>query len=101
MLGKNRDSLDNTLQSLEQTIQTLEEVRTRLGSIQDTILPLSEELEGALLSRSEKEAESTSLRSLLNQIEIVTRVLEQVELETDVLEKRISTIENLKDCGGD
>lgn len=88
--------MDNTLQSLEHAVETLEEVRTRLGSIQDTLLPLSYNVESALLSQSEKETESTNLQALLNQIEIVARMLEQVELETDVLEKRISTIENLK-----
>jgi len=88
--------LDNSLQSLEQTVEALEEVRNRLGDIQDTLLPLSADLESSLLNQTEKEAESTKLQSLLNQIEIVGRMLEQVELETDVLEKRISTIENLK-----
>ncbi|MFX0045980.1 MAG: hypothetical protein ACFE8Z_09040 [Candidatus Hermodarchaeota archaeon] len=96
MPRKDRDSLDNTLQLLEQTVEALEEVGTRLGSIQDILLPLSDDVESIVLSEAEREAESTNLQSLLNQIEIVTRMLEQVELEADVLEKRISTIENLK-----
>ncbi|UCH05162.1 MAG: hypothetical protein JSW05_03080 [Candidatus Thorarchaeota archaeon] len=96
MPRKDKDSLDNTLQSLEQTVEALEEVHIRLGDIQNTLLPLSENVESALLSHTEREAESTNLQFLLNQIEIVARMLEQVELETDVLEKRISTIENLK-----
>ena len=96
MPRKDKDSLDNTLQSLEQTVEAVEEVHTRLGDIQDTLLPLSENVENTLLSLTEEEAESTNLQSLLNQIEIVARMLEQVELETHVLEKRISTIENLK-----
>jgi hypothetical protein len=90
------DSLASKFQSLEQTIETLEEVGTRLGTIQDTLLPLSDDVERTLLDQTEKDAESTNLQSLLNQIEIVARMLEQVELEADVLEKRISTIESLK-----
>ena len=96
MPKKDKDGLDNTLESLEQTVEALEEVHARLGHIQDTLFPLSENVESALLSHTEEEAESTNLQSLLNQIEIVARMLDQVELETDVLEKRISTIENLK-----
>lgn len=96
MPRNDRHSLDSRFQSLEQTVETLEEVNTRLGNIQDTLLPLSNNVESALLNQTEKEAESADLQSLLNQIEIIARMLEQVELETDVLEKRISTIEDLK-----
>jgi len=91
-----KESLTSRLQSLNQTVAVLEEVNARLKTIQDTLIPLSDSAESMLYNQTEKEAESTSLQSLLNQIEIVARLLEQVELETGVLEKRISTIERFK-----
>ena len=90
------ESLTGRFQSLEQTVSALEEVNARLNTIQDTLIPLSDNAERMLLNQTEKEAESTTLQSLLNHVEIIARLLEQVELETDVLEKRISTIERFK-----
>jgi hypothetical protein len=81
---------------MEQTVETLEEVSIRLGSIQDSLLPLASSEQGVAPTQSEERTEPTDLQSLLNQIEIIKRMLDQVELETDILEKRISTIENLR-----
>ncbi len=88
------------MQSMEDTIKAIEEVGKRLDSIHDTLLTVAEEY-SAPVTDSSKEDETASLQLLVNQIDALRKVLELVELETDLLEARLSSIESLQSRLGD
>lgn len=88
------------MQSMEDTINAIEEVGKRLDTIHDTLLSVTEEYSTPVTDPSEED-EAATFQLLVNQIDALRKVLELVELETDLLEARLSSIESLRTRLGD
>ncbi|MFQ5832165.1 MAG: hypothetical protein ACE5H4_05665 [Candidatus Thorarchaeota archaeon] len=85
---------------MEDSIRAIEEVGERLDSIHDTLLSVAKE-HSKPVTESSEESEAASFQILINQIDALRKVLELVELETDLLEARLSSIESLRTRLGD
>lgn len=72
---------------LEETISIIEEIDARLRHIKDSLSQTTEEA---------ARLDGKSIRDLFDTLERIGLVIDEAEVEVDVLETRISTIEDLK-----
>jgi hypothetical protein len=72
---------------VEETLSVIEEIDARLQGVKDAL---------SLASAAAERLDGLSIRDHFEAIEEIGRVIDEVEVEVDVLETRISTIESLK-----
>jgi hypothetical protein len=72
---------------LEETVSIIEEIDARLRRIKEAL---------ALTAMEAEEGDGSSIRDFFEAIGKIGHVIDQVEVEIDRLESRISTIENLQ-----
>jgi hypothetical protein len=72
---------------LEETLSVIDEIDTRLRGVKETLSFTAAEAE---------RIDGSSIRDLFDAIEEIGHVIDAAEVEVDVLETRISTIESLR-----
>ncbi len=72
---------------LEETLSIIEEIDARLRRIKEAL---------ALTAMEAEQGNGSSIRDIFEAIGEIGHVIDEVQIEIDVLESRISTIENLQ-----